>query len=297
MIRFFKTILFMVTAGVLAYGCISPRQMDKRLQQKESSLTAVRDSFHRQLMVTDSLEKRLLMSKGGNEMLLIAQQQLQDRLLQLDDEVERLNGNLSSSQNHLGQQRKQLEGRNRDLGQQLTNLRATYREIIENYENKLSSLADTVALDSLLSSRVSIRSRAGSLSLNADAGLLFRGATTSRFSPEAEEVLESISRLLESDPLLELTIIGHTDNQNRYSQQGGARAFSAQRAVSIADELTNRYDLGANRITAAGAGAAKPLESNATEAGQKANRRIEFLITNSVVNLLRSLKKAGEDRE
>lgn len=271
--------------------------MDKRMEEKESSITAIRDSFDRQVIITDSLEKRLLLSKGGNEMLLIAQQQLQDRLLRLDDEVERLNGNLSNSRNNLGQQRKQLEGRNRDLKQQLTDLKMTYQGIIENYENKLSGLADSVALDSLLSSQVSIRSRAGSLSLNIGAGLLFRGASTSRFGPEAEEILTSISRLLESDPLLELTIIGHTDNQNRYGQQGGVRAFSAQRAVSIADELTSRYDLGANRITAAGAGAAKPLESNATETGQKANRRIEFLITNSVVNLLRSLKKAGEDRE
>lgn len=297
MIRIFKITCSLAFIGMLLVACISPRKFDERMLQSRNKLNEVRDSLRQQTTSFDSLEMLLIGARGGNEQLLNAQQQLQDRLLALDDEIERLNGSLSNTQNDLGKQRQALENQNSVLSKKLAQLKQSYRAIASDYQAKLSEVARQVALDSVVASKIDIRSRAGSLSLNVQQDVLFRSSTSTRLSPDAKSVLNSIAAFMEANPLLELSVIGHTDNQQKFSAQGGNRAFSAKRAVVLADELTSRYYLSANRITAAGMGDAKPLESNATSSGRAANRRIEFLVTNSVVNLLRELEKAEKEFE
>lgn len=71
-----------------------------------------------------------------------------------------------------------------------------------------------------------------------------------------------------------LTIVGHTDNvgTDSYNQR-----LSERRALSVAQHLESRRVNGM-RLATAGKGETQPVESNATESGRRANRRVEIYV-------------------
>jgi outer membrane protein OmpA-like peptidoglycan-associated protein len=71
-----------------------------------------------------------------------------------------------------------------------------------------------------------------------------------------------------------LTVVGHTDNvgTNTYNQR-----LSERRALSVAQYLESRRVNGM-RLATAGKGETQPVESNATESGRRANRRVEIYV-------------------
>ncbi len=71
-----------------------------------------------------------------------------------------------------------------------------------------------------------------------------------------------------------LTVVGHTDNvgTNNYNQR-----LSERRALSVAQYLEARRVNGM-RLATAGKGETQPVESNATESGRRANRRVEIYV-------------------
>jgi outer membrane protein OmpA-like peptidoglycan-associated protein len=71
-----------------------------------------------------------------------------------------------------------------------------------------------------------------------------------------------------------LTVVGHTDNvgSNEYNQK-----LSQRRALSVAQHLESQRVNGM-RLATAGRGELDPLQPNATEAGRRANRRVEIYV-------------------
>ena len=71
-----------------------------------------------------------------------------------------------------------------------------------------------------------------------------------------------------------LTVVGHTDDvgTNPYNQQ-----LSERRAHSVANYLEAKH-VNAVRLAIAGKGEVQPIESNATETGRQANRRVEIYL-------------------
>lgn len=92
--------------------------------------------------------------------------------------------------------------------------------------------------------------------------------------PEAEAALADIVEVLayyKDDPV---EIVGHTDSDGSSSYN---RELSEHRAQAVADHLT-AAGLDAGRFTVEGRGEDDPAESNDTDAGRQANRRVEILI-------------------
>jgi outer membrane protein OmpA-like peptidoglycan-associated protein len=71
-----------------------------------------------------------------------------------------------------------------------------------------------------------------------------------------------------------LTVVGHTDDvgTNSYNQQ-----LSERRAHSVAHYLEAKH-VNAVRLAIAGKGETQPIESNSTETGRQANRRVEIYL-------------------
>lgn len=242
----------------------------------------------------DSLRLDLRYAQGGNEQLVKVQQQWQDRLLALDDELEGLRGNLSNTQSELEGRVAALEMERSGLQTALGELRNRYATVVKAYQAKLDSVAKSLEQDSLLVSLAEIRSRNGSFSVVVQEDRLFRRNVSNRLLLTASRpILEPLARLLENEPLLDLIIIGHTDNQPTGQRDLSNWDFSALRAAVLADELTKNYGVSPNRLTAAGQGDSSPAQSNASPEGRQANRRLEFRFTNSLVTLLRELEKVG----
>jgi outer membrane protein OmpA-like peptidoglycan-associated protein len=86
--------------------------------------------------------------------------------------------------------------------------------------------------------------------------------------------LKRIAEFLARNPAAKLEILGHTDN---LGPEPVNLKVSAERAASIKKFLVSQ-GIDSARIQSKGLGSADPLESNNTQLGRQANRRIEFLI-------------------
>jgi outer membrane protein OmpA-like peptidoglycan-associated protein len=86
--------------------------------------------------------------------------------------------------------------------------------------------------------------------------------------------LNKLIDLLKKEITFHITISGHTDNVGNKSYN---LKLSENRAKSVANFLISK-GIDASRITSIGMGNSKPILSNESEVGRKANRRVEFYI-------------------
>ena len=92
---------------------------------------------------------------------------------------------------------------------------------------------------------------------------------------ESEEVLQAVLGVLQQHAdIKKLKVEGHTDNVGGVALN---KKLSEGRAASVVAWLTS-HGIDAARLSSAGYGLERPLDSNATEAGRKNNRRVEFHI-------------------
>ena len=88
-------------------------------------------------------------------------------------------------------------------------------------------------------------------------------------------LLNEVSEVLKSNSQIEIRIEGHTDSRGSDSYN---EDLSQRRAQSVVDFLVDN-GIDRSRMKAKGFGEKRPIESNATEAGRAANRRVEIHIT------------------
>ncbi|MCB1216707.1 flagellar motor protein MotB [bacterium] len=109
-----------------------------------------------------------------------------------------------------------------------------------------------------------------------DDRLLF-GSGSAQMTPVFREVLAELGRELNRLPN-EIEILGHTDDRPIASAQYPSNwELSAARAASVARQLI-AGGLPRERVSVAGYADTRPLESNASEHGRDANRRVEIVI-------------------
>jgi outer membrane protein OmpA-like peptidoglycan-associated protein len=104
-------------------------------------------------------------------------------------------------------------------------------------------------------------------------GILFDTASD-RLKPESAPAIQSIAKGLEINPNLRLLIEGHTDSA------GNAAAnldLSRRRAEAVKVVLVAQFKVDAARLTTAGLGSTKPIDSNDTPQGRAQNRRVELV--------------------
>jgi outer membrane protein OmpA-like peptidoglycan-associated protein len=97
---------------------------------------------------------------------------------------------------------------------------------------------------------------------------------SSALRAEARTNLAQMADVLVRYPDTNLIVIGHTDNigTDQYNQK-----LSERRAAAVKNYLVSS-DVRRGRLTALGYGETAPVESNATEDGRAANRRVQIQI-------------------
>jgi outer membrane protein OmpA-like peptidoglycan-associated protein len=104
-------------------------------------------------------------------------------------------------------------------------------------------------------------------------GILF-DTGSDRLKPESAAVIQSIARGVQASPGLKLLIEGHTDSVGNADQN---LDLSRRRAEAVKAVLISQFKVDASRLTTAGLGATKPLDTNDTPQGRSQNRRVEFV--------------------
>lgn len=276
-------------------SCLTPKQAnemklgyDAVILEQERDLRGRQDSIARMVVEMARLD-------GANEALLLTQDKMQDRLASYEDELDELSGNLTSTSTQMTSQladtRKDLEMAELAYDTLLIN----QQQIINRFQRGVSR-ADSVITNALEANipdnSYFITVSAGEVVLSVQENILFKPKSVDKLNDdEAALVLRAIMDALQSDPLLKLTIVGHTDNQPNPRRGTNNWEYAALRATFLAEELANTYYLSPNRVIAASHGEFGPATSNATPEGQLANRRIDFVLRNNVGNLLRELAR------
>jgi outer membrane protein OmpA-like peptidoglycan-associated protein len=96
-----------------------------------------------------------------------------------------------------------------------------------------------------------------------------------RLNTTGEKTILELFHYLKKNPKINITIIGHTDNQGSTKYN---KALSVKRAKSISNYLI-ALGLGQERIDCSGLGSAEPIADNETEIGRQKNRRVEFVLS------------------
>lgn len=99
------------------------------------------------------------------------------------------------------------------------------------------------------------------------------GPNATMIPADAIAMLNDVSLVLKSNPLMKIRVEGHTDN---YQDSDHNLNLSKQRASNIKEWLVNT-GISADRIKAAGYGESRPVGNNDTSAGRAANRRVEIV--------------------
>lgn len=103
---------------------------------------------------------------------------------------------------------------------------------------------------------------------------IFFDSGSAELKPESQQEISYIYNLLNNDPTIHATIIGHTDNVGSDSDN---QLLSERRANAIKSALVSK-GIATTRISTLGKGESEPIADNATEAGRKINRRTELKI-------------------
>jgi len=275
-------------------SCIAPKKVeelqlayDTQIEDMEADVLRQRDSMIRLRLDVERL-------RGGNESLLAIHERMQDRLGEKEDQLDDLRGNLSSTSSQMSGRIEKLQAESAAAQAAYDTLVMDQQAIINGYQQGVGKAMAvlTASLDGKVPDETfTLSDGAGEVTLSVQEDLLFKPKTVDRLTDEAEMVLRAVMDALQSDPLLKLTVVGHTDNQPNSRRGTNNWVYAALRATFLANELAQTYYLSPNRVIAASHGEYAPNQSNATDDGRKANRRIDFVLRNNVGNLLRELGK------
>ncbi len=103
-------------------------------------------------------------------------------------------------------------------------------------------------------------------------GILF-DTDSDRLTPESASAIQAVAKALTSNPALKLLIEGHTDGVGNAAHN---LDLSKRRAEAVKSVLAAQFNVDAERLTTAGLGATKPIDTNDTPQGRAQNRRVEF---------------------
>lgn len=104
-------------------------------------------------------------------------------------------------------------------------------------------------------------------------GILF-DTGSDRLKPESAAVIQAIAKGLTANAGLKLLIEGHTDSTGVAAQN---LDLSKRRAEAVKAVLVSQFGIDAARLTTAGLGSTRPIDSNDTPTGRAQNRRVELV--------------------
>ena len=283
----------LLLVGLALSGCVSK----KTLQTAEADHQRISDSLNtivEQLRYEqDTLSDALTFERGANHALLLTQDKLQDRLDVLQEEIDQLSSNASSTQQNLNtslrQKDREIARRQKQLDD-IDALLARDEERLNALTAQLRARFDSLGVEEGWETEVSNNQ----LRLSISEENLFRRGSTSSITSTGKSLLQAVADTIRKYPEMQILAIGHTDNQPVNRQSLDNWQYSALRAVSVVKYLTGEGEVGSNRVMAATKSEYAPLESNETEAGRQRNRRVDLIISARRTDVQRNIRRIIE---
>lgn len=284
--------LILLTVTLFA-GCIGKKKHLEIISNLEKSHSEETGGLNAQLNQANQSIKNLTLelatAKGANEALIITQDKLQQRIDDLQAEIDRLKSRATNQQDSFGAE---LQAKEKELAfktQQLTSI----NNLLEGWDKDLEPIAAELrqAFADLSADQYDLEIKNGRVTVIFMEKLLFKPGSTSKVENNGVIALEKIAALLKNNPELSLRVVGHTDNQPIPRNSLDRWDYSMLRAGTVVKILTEDFDLGSNRVLAAGKSEFEPRTSNETPEGRAQNKRVELIIYRSEELLIRDLRR------
>jgi len=250
---------------------ISFRKEKERLQEKYESLKATQEKL---LKGTTQETKELLREIQSTQEKL---QQKEDRLLELEK-------NLNAEREQLKELRSQLENKQKRL--------VELERILHQKDSLVQQLKDKVsdALYGFKSEGLDVKVKNGKVYVSMDEKLLFPSGST-QIDQRGREALQKLAGVLEKNRDINIMVEGHTDDVPVISNKAMKDNWdlSVKRATAVIRILMDHSSIQGERIIAAGRSKYLPLEPNDSKEARRRNRRTEIILTPKFEELLQIL--------
>lgn len=277
-----------------ASSCVSKKKHLAAVDFIQLQSDSIQLNLDSTVSLIGELRLQLAEEKGANRALLATQDKMQDRIIRLDDEIEQLQQESASKVEN-------MDGRLQEKEEAINSLQAK----LDKVQNRLGLLDKGLktlsvilkdTLKSIDSTVYTINTADGRLIVALRSDFLFYSGSTTKMHSAGEKAVQYISQVLLNYPLMEIEVVGHTDNSSiRRSSISTKWEFSAMRAATLVHLMTRQHDLSTNRIVASGKGEFAPRASNTTEEGRNQNDRMEIMIMPAESSLIRDVKKVLEE--
>ncbi|ARN71652.1 cell envelope biogenesis protein OmpA [Nonlabens tegetincola] len=143
--------------------------------------------------------------------------------------------------------------------------------IAHNMSKKLSGLPENSDLNVSVDETV--------VMIDIDDDMLFKDSSY-RIGKDADGILNRIAQVVNSEPSLEVLIVGHTDS--RTVKEGSYIKdnwdLSTERSASIVRRLENKFNVSPDQLIVAGRGSYDPVVANDSRENMAKNRRTQIVI-------------------
>jgi chemotaxis protein MotB len=228
----------------------------------------------------------------------------------LDAEMKRV-ADLSAELQKMGVNMDSLNEQLHQTGTEKEQMAASLSELklaLEEYKNRAAQLERIKArfetlrqkLQKLVTLGLKVEIRRNRMVIRLPGDVLFASGQA-KLQKGGQEVLDQVAEVIRNDKTLAqryFQIAGHTDNKplkgGRFGDNWGLSAMRAREVllylIAPRDAKEGGGGLDSTRLHAAGFGETDPVETNETDEGRQANRRVELVLQPDVEEML-DLKK------
>lgn len=247
---------------------------DAEQQKAMSILQKTKDELQIREDELRNLEARLNQERASLEALRAQNEQK-------ENELNEKNALLESQRNELASKNSELDSKNSELNAQNAKV-AELQAILNAKDSAMNALRQKVsdALSGFEGNGLTIAQREGKVYVSLDEKLLFKSGKWD-VDPKGQDALKKLAGVLESNPDINITIEGHTDDL-AYSGNGNIQDnwdLSAKRATSIVKIILANSKIDPVRLIASGRSCYLPVDEAKTSEARAKNRRTEIILT------------------
>ncbi|NQX82612.1 MAG: OmpA family protein [Flavobacteriaceae bacterium] len=278
-----KKLLFVVVASALTLSsCISKKDheaLQNKQKQTQQELLASKSAYE----ISDTERKSLGIQ---NKSLLERIALLEKNNTHYSDQMDKMSllaqitsENLGKTLNKIDENEAKIDALNSSIAKK----DSLNQILVANLKGSLSDIND----DDL-----NIQVEKGVVFVSISDKLLFSSGKYD-VSKKAISVLGTVARVLNNNPDFEIMVEGHTDDKSVISNDKISDNWdlSVRRATAVVRILTDKYEVDAQRVSAAGRAQYKPIYSNETNEGRAKNRRTKIILLPKTQDFLELWKK------
>jgi len=272
-----KILLAGIAISLLLSSCVSKKKYNMLKEGKaetEQYLREYKDKYYKCNLEKDKLKTRIEALQDNNSTL----QDALDKCVNLNREgevnINKLLEEINTSNKYI--KMLILENKKKDSLNQVLSSRIT---------RSLNNV-DTQDLD--------VKVQKGVVFISLSDKMMFKSGKTD-ISPQADNVLFKLAKVINDYSDYEVLIVGHTDNVPIHTACIKDNwDLSALRATAIARKLQNDFGVDPKRLTAGGHGEWVPKVSNDTPEGRSTNRRTEVILLPNLDQFNKLMEKGAE---